>query len=564
MTIQSSNVPEVLTLGQWKGLNQQGRRGSIDDNEEWWNLNLFAVGPGNFRSCWGPSAAIYTAPAGYTIRRIFFGYVGNPPTATQPPPGRLGWMFLDNGTAQGLVDQVDLDTGTVTRVGQIWQPIAPKYWADAVVWRPSFFGQIAGQVGGVLFGSPQGLYAWDGQTLTSPGEVAPDWLTDAAESPPLPLPGPTIMPSGLPGIYCMEVYESRLWVAGKDVISYSAPANGADFSTVNGGGSFGYFGNKLTYSFMCLKASSGYLFVFGDSSTDVISNLQMTGGGTITDPYTTSFTYQNVDPQVGQRFPRWVGQLGKYFTMYNGAAIFFMAGSDAQAIGQKVTNTYVTLDTSQYYPTMAPATMFGFRVMLCNGRFTDPWGVTRSMILMYHPTGGGSQGFWSVAHQNLELTHIGYYEDNSVIQPYGTDGTSLYRLFDHPDPSLPKRLSTKALRGHDIAELVIKDFKRLYLEVHDMSGEGWQRKAGDSQSIVSVPRPPVGVSFTGNQKSGGGTQGGVQDVGFDLVGGKIYDIIPFATNGGGIWTQIDLDTLSPDFVIERLHIAGEQRTFWGA
>jgi hypothetical protein len=542
MPVQSTNQPVVKTLQAWQGLNQEGRRGSIGDEEEWWNENLFAIGAGNLRSCWGHGPAIYTAPAGTTILRMFFGFIGYPtPQFEKPGPpygGRLAWMFLSNGH----VVQVDLDLGTTVDIGDIWSPIPPNYWADAVVWRPRFFGSVLGQNGGVLFGSPNGLYAWDGQVLTSPGEQAPDWLTDALEGPSVPTP----MPTGLPGIYAMEVYQERLFVSGKDVVSFSAPSNGADFSTANGGGSFGYFGNKLTYSFMDLAASAGYLFCFGDSSIDLISNVQLSGQGTDVAPFVTNMNYANIDPQVGHRFPRPVGRLGRHFVHFGGEGIYLITGGDSQNISSKTTNVYNTLDTSLYYPTMATASMFGFRVLLANGRFTDPWGVTRSLLLMYHPIKG--QDFWSVASQNLELTNIGYYEQDSICTPYGTDGTSLYQLFAQPDPALPKRLSTKALRGTEqepATMLTIKNFKRLFMEVHDNSGQG--------------------VSFTGSVKcESGGVPGGTQDVGFELTPGANFAFEPQPIEGAGISIAVDLKSLSPDFTIERLHITGELRTLFGA
>ena len=571
MALQSANQPDLMTLEQWRGLNQQAKRGTIDDNEEWWNENLFAVAPGNLRSCWGASEPLYTPAGGQTILRIFFGFIGfpTPQFAAPGPPygGRLGWMFLSDGT----VEQVDLDLGTGTQLGQIWEPIAPYYWADAVVWRPRFFGSVAGQVGGVLIGSPQGLYAWDGSTVYAPGDDAPDWLTDQAENAPPPLPGPTVMPVGLPGIYALEVYNERLFVAGKDVISFSAPSNGADFSTVNGGGSIGYFGNKLTYTIMSLAASAGYLYIFNDSSTDLINNVTLTGAGTAVSPYVTNLNWQNVDPQVGHGFPRHVGRWGRYFTMANGAPlasgstdplahrgnVYLMQGGDAQVIGQKVSQIYMTLDVSEFYPTFSPATMFGFRVMLLNGMFRDPWGVKRSLLLMWHGE------FWSVASQNLNLTHIDFYEQDSVITPYGTDGTSLYQLFARPDPTLEKRLSTKKLRGAGSSMLTVKDYKRLYLEVTDNFGGG--------------------VSFTGtNTSGGGGVPGGVQDIGFNLPESPVtseetqnlppphpFDgvnaaIIPQPIAGSGLWTAIDLKSKSPDFTIERLHILAEGRTLYGA
>ena len=546
MAIQSDNPFDLITIEQWKGLNQQSKRGSIDDQEEFWNENFFSVGPGNLRTCWGPSPAIYTAPAGTTILRIFFGFYGNQtPQFGAPPPGAMGWMFLSDGT----IDEVDLNLATTTSLrakGPIWEGVGnpPQYWASAKVWRPQFVGAVAGQQGGVLFGSPSGLYGWDGVTLSKPGDPAPDWLTDLQETDPGATPPP--MPSGLPGIYGMEVYSSRLWVIGKDVAAFSAPANGADFSTANGGGSFGYFGDRLTYSFMDIAASAGYLYLFGDSSVDAINNVTLIGTpGQLASPVTTDFNYFNVDPQVGQRFPRPVGRLGRYFVTATGASINILQGGESVPIGDKVTGLWQTLDTSRYLPTFAPANMFGFRVMLLNGRFTDPFGVTRSMILMFHPTKGNE--FWSVASQGLELTQIGSYEQDSILTPYGTDGTHLYRLFAAPSTTLVKSLQTKLLRGQSSKQsaLTIKNWKRLYAEIADNDGRG--------ASITGIVR-----------SGGGGIPGGTESVDFELASGGVFGIIPSPLHGAGIWATAELQSNSPDFTLERLHLAAEERTLFGA
>jgi hypothetical protein len=369
----------------------------------------------------------------------------------------------------------------------------------------------------------------------------------------------------------MEVYQSRLFVAGKDVISFSAPSNGADFSTTDGGGSFGYFGDKLTYTFNDLAESSGYLYCYGDSSIHLISNLNLIGSGTPQSPYVTNFNFQALDPQAGQRFPRPVGRIGRYMQMWNGAGIFECQGGEAVQIGNKVSNIYVTLDTSDYLPTMCTATMFGFRVLLCNGRFTDPWGRKRNLLLMWHPLHQeGGQPFWSVASQGLELTHIGHYEQDSIITPYGTDGKSLYQLFARPDPTLIKRLSTKFIRGTPgtMKQLMIKNWKRLFLEFHDHYGRG--------------------VSFNGKLiTGGGGIPGGSKDIAFEmpatahdpaswpdpwLLGtGPVlppqvtgYSFQPQPVESAGIYGGIDLESKSPDFSIERLHLTAEDRTLFGA
>jgi hypothetical protein len=284
------------------------------------------------------------------------------------------------------------------------------------------------------------------------------------------------------------------------------------------------------------------LYVYGDSSIDLIANVQLSGQGTPQDPFVTNLNYQNIDPQVGQRFPRPVGRIGRYMQMFNGAGIYETRGGEAREIGARVTNIFNTLDTSTFLPTMCPATMFGFKVLLCNGMFTDPFGVKRNLLLMWHPTGNE---FWSVASQNLNLTHIGAYEQDSIITPYGTDGTSLYQLFAQPDAALLKRLSTKFLRGTGQKQLTIKNWKRLFLEFYDNFGGG--------------------VSLTGKLIThGGGIPGGAQDIGFQLTEGQHFAFEPQQVSGSGIAGAVDLQSFSPDFTIERLHIGAEDRTLFGA
>jgi hypothetical protein len=340
---------------------------------------------------------------------------------------------------------------------------------------------------------------------------------------------------------------------GESVISFSAVANGADFSVAGGGGSFGYSGNVLTTTYRDMRASAGYLFVFGDSSTDLISNVMTFGDGTTT-PFTTQFNYQNLDSMVGQGFPRKVGHHGRFSIMATGArpypsgahsansgqGVWLMRGGDAEQIGQKVTNLWMTLDSSQFYPTFATVTMFGRRIVLLNGIFVDPWSVKRNLILGYDGID------WTVFSQNATLTNIGYIEQDSICDAYGTDGTHLYHLFDQPDPALVKRFATKSLKGKGpLAQLTINSWKRMFVEMHDNSG--------------------LGVALIGTvTTAGGGVPNGQQDVFFQLAPGVPEGITAEPLSGQGIIAAVDISSVSPDFVIERIHLSAEARTLFGA
>ena len=74
-----------------------------------------------------------------------------------------------------------------------------------------------------------------------------------------------------------------------------------------------------------------------------------------------------------------------------------------------------------------------------------------------------------------------------------------------------------------------------------------------------------GVQITGVTRTGAGNvPGGAQDVGFSLPPGKHYDMVPQPIEGAGIAVAIDLESISPDFTLERLHVAAEERTLFGA
>lgn len=521
MPVKSDNPPDLITLEKWEGINQSATRGLIDDQECFWLENFLPIAPGQLRAMWGPSAPIYTVPGapGVQILRIFFTSIDG----TNP----LGFMFRSDG----IVDQVNLLTGAVTTLGVVWQPVPPHYWADLKLWAPNQFGASAGQSGGIVIGSPAGLYAWDGVNLTIPGQTAPNWLTGGNAGFP--------MPSGLPGIYALEVYQSRLWVMGQTVISFSAPTNGANMSTAGGGGSFGYYGDQLTASYTDMKALGGFLYVFGDSCVQVVSYLTLSGQGTVESPYTTTFLYSNVDPQNGQRFFRPVGEWSVAMACANGAGIFLLAGqSPMTVISEKIVNLVHTLNPTPFEPTSTAADIFGQRWLLFLGTLTDPWKVSRPLILAWNGK------IWITASQNLNLTQIGSFEVNSTITPYGTDGTSLYQLFAQPDPTLKKRILTKAYKGPHL--LTIKNWKRLYLEMHDkMNG-------------------PEGVTVVGKfHTQGGGIPNGSQPVSFQLPPGT-WDTVPAPSEGAGLSAALDLESLSPDFVVERIYFAHEGRTLYGA
>jgi hypothetical protein len=73
------------------------------------------------------------------------------------------------------------------------------------------------------------------------------------------------------------------------------------------------------------------------------------------------------------------------------------------------------------------------------------------------------------------------------------------------------------------------------------------------------------VSLTGTViTKGGGVPNGAENIGFQLAPGEVFDILPQPLSGQGILAAVDLQSTSPDFSMEKLHLATEGRTLFGA
>ena len=514
------------------GLNQSTRRSAINDEDFWWIENYFPLATGELRAAWGPGPPIYQIQ-GDTILRIFTANINGTPYL---------YVFL----ASGLVQCVPIPpaTGPAANLGRVWQPVAPYYWADLKLWRPTFVGATAGQSGGLLIGSPEGYYAWDGNTITAPGSPAPLWLTNGATTD--ASGNPITMPSGLPGIYALEVYNQRMWVMGQTVISFSGPSNGALFDTADGGGSFGYFGDQLTYSYTDLAATAGFMYIFGDSNIDWINNVQLvgqaaTGTSASTSPYTTEFQLSNYNPQIGHRFYRGVGKWLQAITVFDNVGAYVITGDGSTTwTSEKISNTWMTLNATALQGTIAPVHVFGQRWLLYNAIFTDPWGVARNMLLCWNGQ------IWTVCTQRYNLTNITYYEQNSTIQAFGTDGSAVYQLFAQPDPALEKRIATKSFNGRPATPLLLKNWKRAYVHLQDLSST------------------PEGAFLTGTMRTrGGGVPNGSEDVSFEVPPGE-EGLRPYPVQGQGITAELDLRSTSPDYTIQRIMLAYQPITEFGA
>lgn len=441
--------PLVWNVQDFGGINTNAKRPAIDDNDFAWLQNYFPIGPGNMRTLWSNGTAVYTVPP--TGVTIIYYYFFNINTVQQCA------VFLSDGTAVQVNPATMAQVSISSTSGQFY---AGGYLPAASQWNDS----------GIIIVSeatnPNGYFAWDGSTLYSPGQNAPNWLTDQT---------PTVMPSGIHG-NAIETYQNRAWVTTPpetggipSIISQSGPGNGATFSGASGGGSTPQQDGSLKVSFTGLRQANGFLYYFGDSSIGVISNVQTTGG-------ITTYSNQNVDPQTGTVWPGSIQQfssvLGVGIMFANVAGIYLCVGGSAGKVSHDLDGLFANIDTS-FTPTSGLAIIFGVKVYSLLIKTLDQNGNSTFVMCMTDGKPKGDGFRWFLGSQDKVLSLIATNEVSSNMQVWGSDGSALFQCFAQPSATLAKSLQTKFFPGKSPAEYIIfKKLYRFYFMAQDNSGSG--------------------------------------------------------------------------------------------
>ena len=274
----------------------------------------------------------------------------------------------------------------------------------------------------------------------------------------------SLMPYGVSGA-AIETFQTRVWLfypnqAGTNPTSgsfiVSAPGSFSVFATSAGGLVYYSTDSFLRAQYTTGKQSNGYLYPIGDSSVSVISNVQTTINST-TLVSTTTFSYQNTDPQIGTSWRDSIVPFSRTVLFGNPLGVFGLYGGAVTKVSGKIdqvfTNSIFPPTANSLTPTSAIATVYSKRIYLQLMTFQDPL-----TLLTVNKMVGWDEKDWFLASQSPSLIYIGTQEINSQIKAWGTDGASLYPLFTTPSTNIIKKLSSK-LYGVDSA--IIK--KRAYI-----------------------------------------------------------------------------------------------------
>ena len=376
-----------------------------------------------------------------------------------------------------------------------------------------------------------------------------------------------MMPFGISG-NSIETFQSRVWIDNPAPSPYdtippggdfavSAPGSISDFATSDGGVLFTNSDGFLQTQYKGVKQSSGYLYQFGDGSISIISAVQTAGN-----PATTSFSYQNVDPQSGLAWRDTAQDFSKTILFANETGVYGLYGGVATKVSQKLDQLFTNAVFPSIFgeafppggitPCSAVATIYNIKHYLMLMTVIDPDTEAQRNVMI-----AWNEREWTIASQSVDLIYLATQKVDSRFIAWGTDGRFLYRLFQKPSSELVKRLDTK-LYGAPQFDM-IKDLNNLTVVAGDYSGQG--------------------IEFTPSFDTAGGVLPQPEDPAYQSVAGGVYtpliqneiafppsttgNLGTYATGTGGlsgVFVGLRLTTTSPDFVVASLMLTYSEKT----
>lgn len=444
----------TFSFREFMGVNTRDQRWAIENGQFSWLEGLLPIGKGNLSVVPAPSAAIYTLPVGVTCTRM----IGANLNGTE-----YTFMFGSDGSAY----QVNSATGASVQVGPATQFTPGGTYTSQ--WNNSTL---------LIIDTAKGYYSWNGTTLvklsaifTFTGSISGTTLTVTASNGTLAVgqiisgigvtanttitavvvagsvytvsisqtvgsESMTATPTAPSAGSVIAVFSGRVWIASGRTITYSAPNSYTDFTTANAAGSFIMTDPSLRSNIFSMISANSYLYVFGLTSVNVISDVRVSSGVTL-------FSNTNVSTSAGTDMLDAVVPYYRTVMFASDYGIFGLTGSVAKDESSDLDGTYPLIDLTKPI-TGGVAAVFEKLCLFFLFQYKDPaLSTTRPLIAGFLD----GKWFFITPPANATLCCSGIVNDIPALMV--TDGSSLFQQFAQTGVAVAHKIQTKLFDMND-------------------------------------------------------------------------------------------------------------------
>jgi len=213
----------------------------------------------------------------------------------------------------------------------------------------------------------------------------------------------------------VSTFSGRVWVAQGRSVYYSAAGSYNDFVSVSAG-NINIQDETLHNNITAMLSANNFLYIFGDSSINVFSDVRVQTNGT------TIFTNTNVTASVGSKREMTIFPYFRSVLFMNDYGVYALVGSTTTKLSNELDAIFPLIDFTQ------PVT--GGQVLINNilcaawsFTYNDPLSSARQIQAVFFDKR------WFFTSQGA-LTYVTSIPAGGVISLYGTTSTGLFRLYN--------------------------------------------------------------------------------------------------------------------------------------
>jgi len=271
----------------------------------------------------------------------------------------------------------------------------------------------------------------------------------------------------------IATYAERAWIASGRTVTFTDVDQYASF--INSGSSFTINDDTLHSSITALYAANDYLYIFGASSADVLSNVTVTSAGT------ASFSRVNVSASIGCSQPNSIFSYYRSIAFASEAGFFLLSGATPEKISDPISLLVPQIDFTAIYNVSGCIATIGNQLCAAwHFNFANVFngnGATEPMIAAYF------KGKWFFLRQALNGTKL---TTGPIVS--NPDGTTWNLTKTDAVPYTMYTVASKKL--YQLVQDTAQTYWKISTKLYDMGKPMWTKQ---------VLRGAMGVQMGGTQ-----------------------------------------------------------------
>ena len=231
----------------------------------------------------------------------------------------------------------------------------------------------------------------------------------------------------------IATFSGRVWIAAGRNVSYSAAGSYSDFTSVSAG-SLTLTDSTLHGNIVQLLSANNFLYIFGDDSINVFSDVRVTTQGT------TLFTNTNVSASVGSKLPHAIFPYFRSVLFMNDYGVYALVGSTTSKLSDGLDGLFPNISFTE--PVYAGQVLLNnilcaaFNFKYNDQTFTNSERFIQAVFF---------EKKWFLTSQGNNLKYITSVPEGGRIVLYGVANNQLYSLYADDTAAITSRIQTALL-----------------------------------------------------------------------------------------------------------------------